>query len=72
MSDDPSYQRWKLEERALDAALTNAAQEALHGVNRGGSASLTSIAGTDPPQFVVIGTLEQIAELVANRQPASG
>jgi hypothetical protein len=71
MSGDPGYGRWKIEERALDSALTNVAQEALHAVNRGGTPSVAVIEGTDPPQFVAIGTLLGIAEAVASRLQAS-
>lgn len=65
MSRDDSYVHWTLEEAALDAALSNAAQQALHGINRGGPGHLERIARTCPQQFVAIGTLEQIAALVA-------
>jgi hypothetical protein len=67
MSRDSPYRRWTLEEAALDAALSNAAQRALHGVNRGGPQQLERIASTEPPQFVAIGTLEQLAALVAQQ-----
>ena len=49
----------------LDAALSNAAQQALHGINRGGPGHLEQVARTCPRQYVAIGTLEQIAALVA-------
>jgi hypothetical protein len=64
MSGETSYQRWTLEEAALDAALSNAAQAALHGVNRGGPRRLERIGNTEPQQFVAIGTLEELAALV--------
>jgi len=65
MSRDASYSRWTLEEAALDAALSNAARQALHGINRGAAGYLEEIARTSPRQFVAIGTLDQIAALVA-------
>ncbi len=67
MSGESGYDNWLVEERALDAALTNAAREALHGVNRGGTASIVPVARTVPAQYVVIGTLQGIAEAVAER-----
>ena len=63
-----AYENWTIEQGALDAALTNVARQALQAVNRGGVTEAVLIEGTEPPQYVVIGTLEQIAELVCKRR----
>ena len=59
-----SYGAWSLEEANLDAALTNAAQQALHGVNREGAAALVRVGRTRPQQYLVIGKAAQITRML--------